>query len=48
MTGYVFSISIVAVVSYTNVDTQKEFILNDNKSKGGVYCWTHLESGKSM
>lgn len=36
----------VAVVSYTNSDTQKEFILNDNKNKAGVYCWTHLESGK--
>lgn len=46
MTGFEFSISIVPVVSYTNADTQKEFILNDNKSKAGIYCWTHLESGK--
>jgi hypothetical protein len=38
LTGFDFSISIVAVVSYTNADTQKELILNDNKSKAGVYC----------
>lgn len=47
MTGFDFSISIVPVVSYTNADTQKELLLNDNKSKAGVYCWTHLESGKT-
>ena len=46
MTGFDFSISLVPVVSYTNADTQKEFILNDNKSKAGVYCWTHLDSEK--
>lgn len=36
-----------SVLSYNNADTQKESILNDNKSKSGVYCWTHIESGKS-
>ena len=48
MTGFIFSNSIVTntCVSYANADTQKESILNDNKSKAGVYCWTHLESGK--
>ena len=35
-----------SVLSYTNADTQKESILNDNKSKSGIYCWTHIESGK--
>jgi hypothetical protein len=25
-------------VSYSNADTQKELILNDNKEKAGVYC----------
>ena len=33
-----------SVLSYNNADTQKESILN--KSKAGVYCWTHIESGK--
>ena len=33
-------------VSYSNADTQKELILNDNKEKAGVYRWTHIESGK--
>lgn len=48
MTGFILSNSttIIASVTYTNADTQKESILNDNKSKAGVYCWTHLESGK--
>lgn len=32
--------------SYSNADTQKESILNDNKNKAGIYCWTHIESGK--
>lgn len=34
------------VISYSNADTQKESILNDNKNRAGIYCWTHLESGK--
>lgn len=32
------SSALVASVSYANADTQKESILNDNKSKAGVYC----------
>lgn len=44
--GFDFSISIVPVVCYTNADTQKELLLNDNKSKAGVYCWTRLDSEK--
>lgn len=48
MTGILFSFSALGFtyVSYTNADTQKEYILNDNKNKAGVYCWTNLESGK--
>lgn len=48
MTRFILFISTVisAYVSYANADTQKESILNDNKSKAGVYCLTHLESGK--
>ena len=36
----------VPILSYTNADTQKESILDDNKSKAGVYCWTNIKSGK--
>ena len=32
--------------SYSNADTQKESILNDNKKKSGIYAWVHIESGK--
>lgn len=49
MTGLEISNSVIVItssVSYANADTQKESILNENKSKAGVYCWTHLESGK--
>lgn len=45
MTGIILQCK-PSVLSYTNADTQKESILNDNKSKSGVYCWTHIESGK--
>jgi len=34
------------MVNYTNADTQKEDILNDNKGKAGVYRWTNIDSGK--
>ena len=33
-------------ICYTNADTQKESILNDNKAKAGIYCWTNIDSGK--
>lgn len=49
LTGFHFFNSVIVItssVSYANADTQKESILNDNKSKAGVYCWTRLESGK--
>lgn len=45
MTGIILQLS-KPVLSYTNADTQKESILNDNKSKAGIYCWTNIESGK--
>lgn len=45
MAGFIVNIS-KPVQSYANSDTQKEFILNDNKGKAGVYCWINIESGK--
>nr|QID02899.1 GIY-YIG endonuclease [Orbilia oligospora] len=47
LTGFSYfgSVAIVSA-SYANADTQKESILNDNKSKAGIYCWTHVDSGK--
>jgi group I intron endonuclease len=35
-----------SIVVYTNADTQKESILNDNKGKAGIYCWINTISGK--
>jgi excinuclease UvrABC nuclease subunit len=32
---------------YSNADTLKEAILNENKSKSGVYRFTNLTNGKS-
>ncbi len=48
LTGFYISFSALAfpIVSYINADTQKESVLNDNKAKAGVYCWTNIESGK--
>jgi group I intron endonuclease len=45
LTGFIL-LFCIPVLSYANPDTQKESILNDNKSKAGVYCWTNIESGK--
>ena len=45
MTGVILQFG-VPVLSYINADTQKESIINDNKSKIGIYCWTNIESGK--
>lgn len=45
MTGIILQSSL-PVISYINADTQKESILNNNKSKAGIYCWIHIESGK--
>jgi len=42
----ILSSTIVTSASYTNADTQKESIINDNKGKAGVYRWTNIESGK--
>lgn len=35
-----------STVIYNNADTEKVSILNDNKNKSGIYCWTNIESGK--
>jgi ATP synthase subunit 6 len=43
----IYSMAVVPIISYINADTQKESVLNDNKAKVGVYCWTHIESGKN-
>lgn len=37
---------IVPVVTYSNADTQKLSILNENKKRAGVYCWTNIQNGK--
>jgi group I intron endonuclease len=38
--------SFVAVIVYDYVDINKSQILLDNKSKTGIYLWTHKESNK--
>lgn len=45
LTGNIFNSKSFAR-SYSNADTEKELVLNDNKNKSGIYCWTNLESGK--
>jgi group I intron endonuclease len=39
-------LSFAPVIIYSNADTDKSKILEDNKDKAGVYLWTHKESGK--
>jgi group I intron endonuclease len=34
------------VIIYSNPETDKLKIINDNKGKSGIYLWTHKESGK--
>jgi len=49
LTGFNFFNSIIvitSVVSYANADTQKESVLEDNKGKAGIYCWTNKINGK--
>jgi len=38
--------SFVAIIVYSNADTDKLKILSDNKGRAGIYMWTHNESGK--
>ena len=41
-----FILLIEAIIIYNNADTEKVSILNENKNKSGIYCWTNIESGK--
>jgi group I intron endonuclease len=44
--GELDSVLTVAVIVYSNVESNKSIILSDNKDKAGIYQWTHLESNK--
>lgn len=33
-------------MKYSNADKDKLRILSENKDKGGVYMWNHIQSGK--
>jgi group I intron endonuclease len=35
-----------AVIIYSNTEVNRSQILSDNKGSGGIYMWTHKESGK--
>jgi group I intron endonuclease len=37
----------VPVRIYLNADKEKEYIVNENKGRTGIYRWVHIESGKS-
>lgn len=37
----------VPVQVYLNPDKEKEFIVNENKGRTGIYRWVHIEQGKS-
>src|SRR5690349_16541872 len=41
------SLLAIAVIIYSNAETDKLQILKDNKGKAGIYQWTHIESGKT-
>jgi len=38
--------SFVAIIVYSNANTDKLKILSDNKGRAGIYMWTQNESGK--
>lgn len=38
---------VVPVISYSNADTQKIAINNDNRKKVGIYRWVNILTGKS-
>lgn len=38
--------SLIPIIVYSNVQTDKSSILTDNKGKAGIYMWIHNESGK--
>ena len=37
---------IASVKEYTDADTQKEQILQENKGKSGIYCWINKNNDK--
>ena len=49
-TGYKANIGnskVIPVITYINIEGQKSLILNNNKGKTGIYCWTNLINSKS-
>lgn len=40
------TLPVVPVKVYTNADLDKKSILNENKGRAGVYCWTNKVNGK--
>lgn len=42
-----YALPFVPVKTYTNADTLKDLIIQENKEKSGVYRWRHLITGKS-
>lgn len=36
----------LAIIVYSNVETDKSLILSNNKGKAGIYQWKHNESNK--
>lgn len=39
--------AIVPIIYYSNADTQKIAILNDNRNRAGIYRWVNLITGKT-
>jgi hypothetical protein len=39
--------AVIPVISYSNADTQKIAIINDNRKRVGVYRWVNILTGKS-
>lgn len=46
MRNYSTDNSVVPVIKYSNADTQKLQIINENRGKSGVYCWTNQLNGR--
>jgi len=44
---FCLSLSVLPLIFYSNVETDRSQILSDNKGKAGIYKWTHNESGKT-
>lgn len=39
------NVSLIPAIIYSNTETDKSWILADNKGKAGIYMWTHIDSG---